>query len=155
MGYCYSNGYLCCDICGATGGVRKYRCPFNWCPPVAMCPSCKRAHPEYLTRAYHREHGNCEEHHLRYQRELQRTNELLEAGEYIRQAAHQHNGRVKVLFRNKHKKTRAYWMAPRTYRRVTSTPATVENYKAGGKVTRARNTDILDAEKYATKVGTK
>jgi len=42
MGFCYdSHGRLCCDLCGSSGGVRKVRCPVNWCSPIAVCPKCR------------------------------------------------------------------------------------------------------------------
>lgn len=40
MGYSYMRGRLVCDHCGRTGGVRKRRCPANWCPPPAYCSDC-------------------------------------------------------------------------------------------------------------------
>lgn len=147
MGYSYCNGKLCCDVCGDYGGVRKHRCPFGWCPRIALCPRCKREHPEYLTKAYHREHGNCEENHLRFERERAEELRLLNDGRLIRRSALRHNGRVKVIFRGKNDKVRAFWMAPRTYGAIElGVPATVEDYKALGKVTRARNTNIYDNE---------
>lgn len=154
MGYSYDvDGLLCCDVCGDSGGVRKHRCPFGWCPAVALCQKCKRDHPEYLSKAFHREHGNCEENMLRSKREEAERNRILSEGKYLRCSALRHNGRVKVIFRNKDGEERAFWMAPRNYRGLRlGTPTTPEDYKARGKVTRARNVDIYDAEKYA-KVG--
>ena len=150
MGYSYVGRQLCCDVCGDYGGVRKHKCPFGWCPRVALCPKCKREHPEYLTKAYHREHGNCEENHLRFERELEERQHILDEGGWLRCSALRHNGRVKVIFRNKSGLKRAFWMAPRNYQGLgCGTATTPADYKARGKVTRARNTDIYDAEKYA------
>ena len=151
MGYCYDvDGRLCCDVCSSSGGVRKHRCPFGYCPAIALCPKCKREHPEYLTKAYHRERGNCEEYHLRFVRENEARQRILDEGKYLRVSALRHNGRVKVIFRNKAGQERAFWMAPRNYgSRRLDKPTTPEDYKANGKVTRARTTDIYDAEKYA------
>ena len=159
MGYSYCGGLLCCDVCGDTGGVRKHKCPFGWCPKVALCPKCKREHPEYLTKSYHREHGNCEENHLRFERQKAKELQLLNEGKLLRRSALQHktktSWRIKVIFRGLFKEgkeqiIRAFWMAPRTYRAIElGVPASVEDYKALGKVTRARNADIYDAEKYA------
>lgn len=151
MGYCYdARGLLCCDACGQSGGVRKHKCPFGWCPRIALCPRCKSEHPEYLTKAYHREHGSCEENHLRYEREQAARQRILDEGKFLRCSALQHNGRVKVIFRNKDRKERAFWMAPRNYQGLGyGTATTSEDYKARGKVTKAKNTDIYDAEKYA------
>lgn len=154
MGYCYCGGKLCCDVCGDYGGVRKYRCPFGWCQKVALCPKCKREHPEYTSKAYHREHGNCEVHHLEFERQKTKELQLLKTGKLLRRSALQHKmktgWRIKVIFCGLKDKVRAFWMAPRTYRAIElGVPATVEDYKTFGKVTRARNTDIYDAEKYA------
>ena len=151
MGYSFDGtGRLCCDICGQSGGVRRNRCPFGWCQPIAMCQRCKREHPEYVSKAYHRKHGNCEQNHLRFEREQAEKLRLLKEGKFLRCSALRHNGRVKVIFRNKDGKERAYWMAPRNYRGLGyGTPTTLEDYKARGKATRAKNTDIYDAEKYA------
>ena len=90
---------------------------------------------------------------LRSKREEAERNRILSEGKYLRCSALRHNGRVKVIFRNKDGEERAFWMAPRNYRGLRlGTPTTPEDYKARGKVTRARNVDIYDAEKYA-KVG--
>jgi len=147
MGYCYdADGKLCCDVCGDSGGVRKNRCPFGYCQPIALCQKCKREHPEYVSKAYHRENG-CEANHLRFQQEEAQRQQLLDSGKLLRCSALRHNGRVKVIFRGKNGKERAFWMATRTYRRIPlGEPATVEDYKAIGKVTRAKTTDIYDSE---------
>ena len=147
MGYCYdADGKLCCDVCSESGGVRKHRCPFGYCQPIALCPKCKREHPEYVSKAYHRENG-CEANHLRFQQEEAQRQQLLDSGKLLRCSALQHNGRVKVIFRGKNGKERAFWMAPRTYRRIAlGVPATPQDFKALGKVTRAKTTDIYDSE---------
>ncbi len=44
MGYCYDqHKRLCCDVCNTAGGVRKVRCPVNYCQAYACCqkPECK------------------------------------------------------------------------------------------------------------------
>ena len=68
MGYSYTmDGRLCCDACDEAGGVRRYRCPFNWCGPVALCPACaKGKYRLTLHRAFHVERGcqrQSEEYH--------------------------------------------------------------------------------------------
>lgn len=155
MGYSYCHGLLCCDVCGDYGGVRKHRCPFGWCPKIALCQKCRREHPEMVTKDYHRKHGDCEKHHLAFEKQKARELQLLNEGSLLRRSALQHKDkggwRIKVIFRGLLKAgkqlERAFWMAPRTYRTIElGVPATVEDYKALGKVTRARNTDIYDAE---------
>ena len=150
MGYCYDvDGRLCCDVCSSSGGVRKYRCPFGYCPAIAMCPRCRKAHPEYVSKAYHRTR-HCEEHALQMRQERQEKERLLDAGHYIRCSALSHNGRVKVLFQNKAGNLRAYWMSHRNYEgRGLMVPTTVADYKSHGRVTRAKSTEIYDAEKDA------
>jgi hypothetical protein len=66
MGYCYSHsGRLCCDACGADGGVRKRTCPFKviladgrtglpYCYPSALCAKCYAIHKHTL-------HASCRE----------------------------------------------------------------------------------------------
>jgi len=150
MGNSYDSwGKLCCNVCGQSGGVRKHKCPFGWCPPIALCPKCKREHPEYLSRDGHRKHG-CEEQHNRYEAQKAQEALLLKQGKLLRRAAlchPKHNNRVKVIFQGAGDKERAFWMAQRTYNAIpVGVPATVEDFKSKGKVTRARTTDIYDAE---------
>lgn len=108
-----------------------------------------------VTKDYHRKHGDCEKHHLAFEKQKARELQLLNEGSLLRRSALQHKDkggwRIKVIFRGLLKAgkqlERAFWMAPRTYRTIElGVPATVEDYKALGKVTRARNTDIYDAE---------
>jgi hypothetical protein len=64
MGFCYTqSGQLCCDVCGNAGGVRKIKCPVNWCQATATCESCK---PK--VKAF--DHSSCRESVARKQREL-------------------------------------------------------------------------------------
>ena len=43
MGYSYDmSNRLACDMCSKSGGVRKHKCPFGYCPPLAMCADCAR-----------------------------------------------------------------------------------------------------------------
>lgn len=54
MGYSYiSAGALCCDYCGSSQGVKRYKCPFGYCPATAACPDCRSKHAEKLSRAAH------------------------------------------------------------------------------------------------------
>ena len=150
MGYCYYGRQLCCDVCGNPGGVRKHRCPFGWCPAIALCPKCKREHPEYTSKKFHREHG-CEQRMVEVHQREAEEQRILKEGKLLRRSALQHKDgvgfRIKVIFRGLKDIVRAFWMAPRTYRAIAlGVPATVEDYRALGKVTRARNTDIYDPE---------
>lgn len=69
MGYVTDmQGRLCCEICGKAGGVRRHRCPFNYCGPDAVCPECRKLHREKFNKASHVARG-CERSHLRFRAE--------------------------------------------------------------------------------------
>lgn len=60
MGFCYDNtGRLCCDRCGGVKDTVKVPCPFGWCPPPALCPTCKEEVKDRLIADHHRAYG-CE-----------------------------------------------------------------------------------------------
>ena len=110
MGYSYTRTatrrLLDCDVCGHSGKVRRYRCPFNYCQPIALCRQCHTEHPEYTSVEYHRQHG-CEAASLKFRRQQDRERELLAAGQYVRCAAANWSIAAKtipdgahVLFRN-------------------------------------------------------
>lgn len=89
MGYSYDaiTNALCCDECGKSGGVRKVKCPFGWCPPPALCAECK-ANPKLkvaLTKEWHRKNG-CEASMLRFQAENQYRAHLAETGHHVLKA---------------------------------------------------------------------
>lgn len=145
MGYSYdADGLLCCDVCGGSGGVRKHKCPFGYCPAVALCQKCKHEHPEYLTKEYHREHGNCEEMSKEFERREAEKRSMMEQGKFLRVAALGHDGKgVKVIFRGLNAEERAYFMSRKTYRAIRLLDnVTVEDYKRIGRVTRAKSLDI-------------
>jgi hypothetical protein len=98
MGYCYSqSGGLLCDYCGAAG-AKKYRCPFEWCQPVAACPTCRKAHAEHFGRAAHRENG-CEKRHLQFAAELAERAAAIAAGEFVLSAGlNAENDMVHAIF---------------------------------------------------------
>ena len=139
MGYSYDNrNRLCCDNCGRSGGVRKVRCPFYWCPAVALCRECRRTHREYASRTYHTNKG-CLAHHLEYQRQNAEMAHLISEGRLVRVAACGDNGRVLVTFAGQNGTRPNFWMAKRTYHAIPlGVNATVEDYQKFGKVTRAR-----------------
>lgn len=83
MGYSYdSNHRLCCDFCGAAGGVRKYPCPFGYCPSAAACALCRKQHSTAFSKDYHRD-MSCEAAHQRFVREHAEKAALLAQGEYL------------------------------------------------------------------------
>ena len=104
MGYSYTlSNKLCCDICGKSGGVRKYKCPFGWCPPSALCPICKTEHKHLVSKVWHRKKG-CEKHAIQFQKEQQLKQDLLNQGKYLRcSALGMGDGKVHVLFENQEK----------------------------------------------------
>ena len=114
MGYSYTmSGLLCCDNCGASGGVRKRRCPFGYCPAAALCVACNRAYPQ--TRDVHRVQG-CEEGHRQFVARERYVAELLAKGQAVRcSALGQPHGRVHVLFRRADGTTEGRYMASDTY----------------------------------------
>ena len=67
MGYCYDqHNRLCCDICGKAGGVRKIKCPVNWCQPVAACEPCRKAKKHIPDD----KHAHCREIQAEHARQL-------------------------------------------------------------------------------------
>lgn len=88
MGYSTCNGHLCCDVCGGYAGktirsVTKRRCPFNWCPPPAVCNLCW----ETKKRAWKASHDTCKPAHERFKAECDREAALLAEGRYVRISA--------------------------------------------------------------------
>lgn len=68
MGYSYDarTGQLCCDACGRHGGVRRKRCPVNWCQPIALCAACR---PTHTGDAWKQQHLRCPEFSARFHAE--------------------------------------------------------------------------------------
>ena len=61
---------------------------------------------------------------------------LLNEGHYVRTAAVNDNGRVKVWFRNKDRGEKQYHMKKDTYRSIPLLePATIDDYKQQGELT--------------------
>ena len=101
MGYCYDHdGRLCCDICSRSGGVRRHKCPFGWCPPIAVCPECRSEHKHLFTKAHHRKNG-CEVRSEIFNRQQRSRQVLIEQGYYVRCAALRVDDQVHVLFQGK------------------------------------------------------
>ena len=101
MGYSYDSltGRLCCDNCSNYTGVRKVRCPYNYCPAVALCPTC-RANPKVKAdnKKYHLEAG-CKESHEQFVANENQRLSLYEQGIPVRKSAlGLDDGTVKVWF---------------------------------------------------------
>ena len=87
MGYTYdSSGLLCCDICGNSGNVKRYKCPFGWCQPIAACPHCRKEKAVYFSKKHHREAG-CEKASAEFHERERTKYLLLQDGEWIRCSA--------------------------------------------------------------------
>lgn len=129
---------LCCSACGLSGGVRRLRCPWGACPPVAHCPGCRKAYSYQHTKKYHRE-LRCDFQFTSTEKREARERYLLAGGGYLRSAAmNSGDGNVHVLFTNKDKKTVGYYMSPETYNAIPlDEPACVEDYSSKGELTPA------------------
>lgn len=140
-----NTGKLMCDMCGSRDGVRRVRCPFNYCASVALCPECRKTRKDLTSKEAHRKYG-CEEGARKAQERYAREQELIASGAYLRRSALGHGDRVKVFFKSKYGECCA-WMPKETYRAIPgSFPATIEDYQAHGSVVMASNTNLYDAE---------
>lgn len=151
MGYCYDarTGKLCCDVCDSSEEVKKYKCPFGWCQAIALCAECRKKHPEYVSKEYHRKHG-CEQSHQEAVRQKAEYQALLNAGKFVRCSALSHSERpdlnVKVIFRGRSGEE-AYWMSHKTYDSIPIlTNATPADFRKHGRLIKAATTDIYDKE---------
>lgn len=133
MGFIYDkHNRLCCDNCSQSGGVKKRRCTYNWCPPPALCDECYKALRTEL-KEYHKKH--CKQAHEEYQAQQQSEQELLAEGHFLRKAAMNDNGKVKVVFRNQEEKEQYVLMDQKTYRTFPiGDPVTLEQFQAVGEV---------------------
>ena len=113
MGYCYSRGRLCCDVCGEPDGVRRQRCPHNYCQAIACCGSdaCK-----VKLRTYRAETCavSCKESHRVFLAREAEREALLAAGKLLRCAAVCDGHGVKVWFKSKDGEA-VRWMHVETY----------------------------------------
>ena len=97
MGYVYQGRKLCCDLCG-TSGATKVRCPYGYCPACAACPDCKRTRK---VDVFSREaHADCAVAMIAVRAESERVTAALAEGHWVRKAAVNHEGAVKVWFDN-------------------------------------------------------
>ncbi len=126
-------GALCCDECGGAP-ARKLRCPFNYCGPAALCPTCRAREPKGVARK--RQHADCKRSSIIFHARERRTAELLAHGFAVRCAAlGQDGGRVHVLFRKRDGSTVGCYMAAETYAAIPLLePATPGDYERFGVV---------------------
>jgi hypothetical protein len=152
MGYSYTrDGKLCCDICGDSGGVRKQKCPQNWCQPYACCQS-----PECRAKlAQHRKEVcavQCKEHSEHARQRDAREAAMLEKGHAIRCSAstmtpdykdcvkvwfsrNPRGGHVKCANVPAHRICCVAYMATETYRAIPLLePASIIDYARHGEV---------------------
>lgn len=98
MGYCYEGKKLCCDEC-STAGSRKVKCPYNYCPAAALCPTCRKDPAlKAKVKAYHE--TNCKGASAWYAREKQEERGLMMAGWFVRCSAFGPEGHVHVIFKS-------------------------------------------------------
>ena len=78
---------LACDGCGSIGGVRKVKCPYNYCPATALCKTCREAQPSLAERR--KIHAVCETRMADIAIEAARERAILAAGGCVLRAAKQ------------------------------------------------------------------
>jgi len=137
MGYCYQGRKLVCDICGATGGVRKYNCPFGWCSPIAACPTCHKNRKERFSKKAHREAG-CEKLAKGFEEEQEKKQNLLSQGIPVRCSASINGDKVHVLFQKGidiQEGFIGYYMSASTYHPISlGVVATPDDYRKYGEL---------------------
>ena len=153
MGYSYRKNYatgrleLCCDICGKSGGVRKYHCPFGYCPPIAACQECRKnpEHKHHFSKKFHREHG-CEKLHLEFTAKEEKKYNLIDNGIPVRCSALNKDNKIHVLFHFKADpksgvmSTVGYYMSKATYDAIPlGEVATPDDFRKFGTLEEAPN----------------
>lgn len=134
MGYTYENGRLCCDNCGKSGGVRRRKCTYGWCPPPAVCPDCWKGGVRDKERRFHEE--RCKAPAAAYAAKERERQKLLVAGHYLRASACSTSDGVLVTFRNCDGDEREYLMHRDTYRAIPlGDAATPECFAKHGEIT--------------------
>jgi len=102
---------LCCDFCGKSLGdpgikfVKKKSCPFGYCQAYATCNNCwpknnKKIHLDMYCDVRAKEFDDRESKKQR----------ILDEGNFIVVSALGHNKGVKVIFRNKERQEKAFWI---------------------------------------------
>lgn len=138
MGFAYetvvTNGReyrrLCCDSCGLSGGVRKIRCPFGGCPPVARCANCRKHYASQHTKAHHRK-MSCDGIFSESQKREARATYLLFQGKFVRVSAlNSGPDQVHVLFRSQAGEAKGFYVTKSAYDAIPLLePATPEDYE--------------------------
>jgi len=142
MGFSYertSSGRmsLCCDACGKAG-ARKYRCPYGYCYPVALCKECKSGEPGRDFKRYHVE-NDCKGKHEAYAAACAEHDRRIAAGEFLRCSAYSGDcpkGWVEVTFRGSTGE-RVRYMPLTSYHAVDKRDTTEADYAALGPVLEA------------------
>lgn len=147
MGFSFDDrGRLCCDACPVSGGVRKMRCPWGYCYPVALCAECRKKHKDKLGKKFHREQG-CERKHEIAVQENRERQDKLNAGKLILSSAvglFDGSGLVRVTFvklvDNVHKQE-TFLMHENVYdkRDTMGHTPTLDDFQKIGEVTRDDN----------------
>lgn len=133
MGFIWQGKKLVCDFCG-TAGATKQRCSFDYCPPVAACPACKKTKKDKLNKAYHKSQG-CDIKHNEFMAQVNKEKELFDAGEWIRTSAYGPKDIVEVTFKNNKGEIKVVNMPSEIYKTIPyGVPATLKDYeKINGK----------------------
>lgn len=134
MGYLYRGNELVCMTCGCAG-ARKVKCPYNYCPPIAICSECRKVHKKELKQAHI--DNKCKENHEAFVEKQNLEKKLIEQGIPVRCAAMGVDGKVMVLFKLK-TGTVGFYMAHATYDAIPlDAVATPDDYRKIGELTEA------------------
>lgn len=155
MGYSYATSFtgrkcLCCDVCENYGGVRKVRCPFDWCPKTALCPKCRRTAKTkdglpLMSKKAHRISG-CFKDSLEWNARCAEKKRMENAGLFLRCSAlwHEAPDRVKVIFRGNIEE-KAFFMSRETYNSIPLLlNVTPDHYRYFGDIYEAGSLDIYE-----------
>lgn len=139
MGFIYEGRKLVCDVCNAAG-ARKRKCPFGYCPSLAVCKTCWSGErfAKGAWKASHKKYG-CDAKHAACVAKEAKERAMLAEGKLLRcSALGKNDGTVHVLFKDKDGKTTGFLMASATYDAFPlGTPTTPDDYAAVGPLTTA------------------
>ena len=137
MGFCYEGRKLVCDCCGASGS-RKRKCPFGYCPALAVCKTCWASKfAKGAWKADHVKHG-CDKKHAAYMAKEAEKAAMLAEGKVLRCAAMGVNDTVHVLFEGKDGNMVGFFMSSATYGSIPlGAHATPDDYLKFGSLTAA------------------
>ena len=130
MGYITDmNGRLCCDFCGTSGGVRRTRCPHNYCQRVAICPACRKEGKRKEFLQFDNGHESCRVAVERMRRRDDLESALLEQGYWVLTSAHRvGDGQVEAWLRNRHGRERSIVVPSNDYPGYQQDAITVLSY---------------------------